>query len=329
MQCFFCIGVAMATDFRLKEILPQITEAIVATFTECNKSSHLGHKPLPSREAVRDIVADLMDILYPGYFRRQNLHIGNVEYHIGDLIDGLHDKLTVQITRALRHEQQHLNIKQDAAPADLEALAQQRTVQFLKKIPDIRMVLENDVQAAFEGDPAAKGHHEIIFSYPGLEAISTYRLAHELLLLGIPLIPRMMTELAHNKTGVDIHPGARIGPGFFIDHGTGVVIGETCDIGQGVKLYQGVTLGALSFPRDASGNIIRGMKRHPTLEDDVVVYANATILGGDTVVGRGAVIGSNVWLTQSVAPGTVVALEKPLLRMKNPNLPDNGLQYNI
>ena len=164
------------------------------------------------------------------------------------------------------------------------------------------MILEQDVQAAFEGDPAAKSHHEIIFCYPGLEAVTIYRIAHELLLLGVPLIPRMMTEHAHSKTGIDIHPGARIGPGFFIDHGTGVVIGETCDIGTNVKLYQGVTLGALSFPRDAAGNIIRGMKRHPTLEDDVVVYANATILGGDTVIGQGAVIGSNVWLTQSVAP---------------------------
>lgn len=317
----------MATDFRLKEILPAITESIVATYTECNKTSHLGHRPLPSREAVIEILADLMDILYPGYFRRQNLHMGNVEYHVGDLIDGLHDKLTTQITRALRHEQQHL--KQDPAGQDLEAIAQQRTLQFLKKLPAIRMVLEQDVQAAFEGDPAAKGHHEIIFSYPGLEAISVYRLSHELLLLGIPLIPRMMTEAAHSKTGIDIHPGARIGAGFFIDHGTGVVIGETCDIGLGVKLYQGVTLGALSFPKDASGNIIRGMKRHPTLEDDVVVYANATILGGDTIVGKGAVIGSNVWLTQSVVPGTVVALEKPLLRMKNPNAPDSGHLYNI
>ena len=202
---------------------------------------------------------------------------------------------------------------------DLEALAQQKTVELLKRLPDVRMILEQDAQAAFEGDPAAKSHHEIIFCYPGLEAVSIYRIAHELLLLGVPLIPRMMTEHAHHRTGIDIHPGARIGSGFFIDHGTGVVIGETCDIGVNVKLYQGVTLGALSFPRDAEGNIIRGMKRHPTLENDVVVYANATILGGDTVVGKGAVIGSSVWLTQSVGPSTVVSLEKPSLRIKGPS----------
>ncbi|MSR32466.1 MAG: serine acetyltransferase [Gemmataceae bacterium] len=318
----------MATDFRLKESLPEITEAVMATYTECSKTSHLGHRPLPSREAVAEIITDLLDILYPGFFRRQNLHLGNVEYHIGDLIDGLHDKLTVQIGRALRHEQQ-FQPEESPQELDLDSLAQKKTVEMLKRLADIRMLLEQDVQAAYEGDPAAKGHHEIIFCYPGVEAISIYRLAHELLVLGIPLIPRMMTEYAHAKTGIDIHPGARIGTGFFIDHGTGVVIGETCDIGHYVKLYQGVTLGALSFPRDASGNIIRGMKRHPTLEDEVVVYANATILGGDTVVGKGAIIGSNVWLTQSVGPGTVVALEKPLLRMKSPNLPDGGLHYQI
>ena len=303
----------MATDIRLKEALPEITEAIVATYTECSRTSHLGHKPLPSREAVDDILTDLMDVLYPGYWRRQNLHIGNIEYHVGDLIDRLHDKLIQQIARALRHEH---DCSGEMMKVDLEAVAQEKAVELLKKLPEIRMVLEQDVQAAFEGDPAAKSYHEVIFCYPGLEAVSVYRIAHELLLLGVPLIPRMMVEYAHSRTGVDIHPGARIGPGFFIDHGTGVVIGETCDIGTNVKLYQGVTLGALSFPRDAAGNIIRGMKRHPTLENDVVVYANATILGGDTVIGHHAVVGSSVWLTQSVAAHTVVSMEKPSLRMK-------------
>lgn len=303
----------MATDLRLKEGLHEITEALVATYGACRRTNHLGHRPLPSREAVLEILTDLLEVLYPGYVRRQNLHLGNVEYHVGDVIDGLHDKLTQQIARALRHEDDGSH-----DGADLEALAQQKAVELLRRLPELRYVLEMDVEAAFLGDPAAKSHHEIIFCYPGLEAITVYRIAHELLLLGVPLIPRMMTECAHSKTGIDVHPGARIGPGFFIDHGTGVVIGETCDIGKHVKLYQGVTLGALSFPRDAAGNIIRGMKRHPTLEDDVVVYANATILGGDTVIGHHAVIGSNVWLTQSVDPYTVVSLEKPQLRIKGP-----------
>ena len=314
----------MATDIRLKEGLAEITDALVATYTESRYTSHLGHKPLPSREAVIDILADLMEVLYPGFGRRQNLHIGNVEYHVGDLIDGLHDKLTTQICRALRHD-----LEPTDPQLDCENLAQQKTIELLRMLPDLRGILEQDVEAAFVGDPAAKSHHEVIFCYPGLEAITIYRLAHELVLLGVPLIPRMMTEYAHSKTGIDIHPGARIGPSFFIDHGTGVVIGETCDIGRHVKLYQGVTLGALSFPRDSAGNIIRGMKRHPTLEDDVVVYANATILGGDTVLGHHAVIGSSVWLTQSVAPYTVVSLEKPSLRIRGPETPHFVANYQI
>jgi serine O-acetyltransferase len=318
----------MATDIRLKEALPEITEAVVATYQECNRTSHLGHKALPSREGVVDILEDFLDILYPGIWRRQNLHMGNVEYHVGDLIDGLHDKLTVQISRALRHEIdcQTFDGRHDI---DLEALAQQKTVELLRRLPDLRAVLELDVQAAYEGDPAAKTYHEIIFCYPGLEAVTIYRIAHELCLLGVPLVPRMMTEYAHSKTGIDIHPGARIGTGFFIDHGTGVVIGETCDIGKNVKLYQGVTLGALSFPRDSTGQIIRGMKRHPTLEDEVVVYANATILGGDTVIGHHAVIGSNCWLTQSVAAHTTVTLEKPLLRFRTPTAAPTVVDYQI
>jgi serine O-acetyltransferase len=314
----------MATDIRLKEGLPEITEALVATYAECRYINHLGHKPLPSREAIADVLCDLLDILYPGFVRRQNLHIGNVEYHVGDLVDGLHDKLTQQVARALRHE-----YAGGDGPGDFEGLAQQKVIDFLRKLPELRYLLEQDVESAYVGDPAAKSHHEIVFCYPGLEAITVYRLAHELLLLGVPLIPRMMTEHAHSKTGIDIHPGARIGPGFFIDHGTGVVIGETCDIGRNVKLYQGVTLGALSFPRDANGKIIRGMKRHPTLEDEVVVYANATILGGETVVGRQAVIGSNVWLTHSVPPYTVVMLEKPSLRIKGPESTEFVPNYQI
>jgi serine O-acetyltransferase len=320
----------MATDIRLKEALPQITEALLATYTECSRINHLGHKPLPSREAIVEILADLMDVLYPGFVRRQNLHIGNVEYHVGDLVDGLHDKLTQQIARALLHEQDEADgLPAEIRPVDFEALAQQKTIDFLNRLPEVRKQLELDVQAALEGDPAAKSYSEIIFCYPGVEAVTVYRLAHELLLLGVPLIPRMMTEFAHSKTGIDIHPGARIGSSFFIDHGTGVVIGETCDIGSHVKLYQGVTLGALSFPRDAAGNIIRGMKRHPTLEDDVVVYANATILGGDTVIGHHAVIGSSVWLTHSVEAYAAVSMEKPSLRIRGPGTQNLAPPYHI
>ena len=306
----------MATDIRLKEELPTISELLVDTYTECSRMNHLGHEPLPNRDAVAEIVGDLSEVLYPGYGKRQNLHLGNIGYYVGSLIDALHDKLTNQIARALRHE-----LCEEAPHIDCESLAQPKAVELLRRLAEVRKVLERDVEAAYRGDPAARSHHEIIFSYPGLEAITVYRVAHELHSLKVPYIPRMMTELAHAKTGIDIHPGATIGPGFFIDHGTGVVIGETCEIGEGVKLYQGVTLGALSFNKDDDGDLVHGSyKRHPTLRDGVIVYANATILGGQTVVGERSVIGSNVWLTESVPPDTTVVLEKPRLRLKGVKL---------
>jgi serine O-acetyltransferase len=243
------------------------------------------------------------------------LHRGNVSYYVGDLVDRLHDRFTTQIGRALRHE---AGATDDCdTDQDFEALGQAKTMLFLERLPELRKTLATDVQAAYDGDPACKSLDEVIFCYPGLEAITVYRLAHVLYELDIPFVPRMMTEWAHSRTGIDIHPGAKIGKYFFIDHGTGVVIGETTDIGEHVKLYQGVTLGALSFHTDGDGNLVRGQKRHPTLEDRVVVYANATILGGGTVVGHDAVIGSSVWLTQSVAPNTTVVLEKPKLKMRS------------
>ncbi|HEX8201868.1 MAG TPA: serine O-acetyltransferase EpsC [Isosphaeraceae bacterium] len=302
----------MATDLRLKESLPELTERIVATYEECGGVNHLGHSPLPSYKEVTDILLDLREILYPGYGRRQNLHMGNVSYHVGDLIDGLHDRLTQQITRALRHD-----CKARELETDFEAEAQLIAIRLLESLPALRQTLAEDVQAAYDGDPAAKNLDEILFCYPGVAAVTVFRIAHELRRLGVPLIPRMMTEYAHAKTGIDIHPGATIGRRFFIDHGTGVVIGETTQIGEGVKIYQGVTLGALSFPKnEATGELIRDRKRHPTIEDEVVIYANATILGGRTVIGHHAVIGSSAWITRSVEPYTVVTIEDPRLRYR-------------
>jgi serine O-acetyltransferase len=308
----------MATDLRLKAELPELTNRILETYKSNGRINHLGHCPLPNYQAIIDSLEDLKEVIFPGYRRRQNLHLGNVAYHVGDLIDALHDSLTEQIARALRHEHdiKHRTRCGQGAEVDFEALGQAKTVQFLESLPRVRELLATDVQAAFDGDPAATSLDEIIFCYPGLEAITVQRLAHELYGLDVPIIPRMMTEWAHSRTGIDIHPGARIGPSFFIDHGTGVVIGETCDIASGVKLYQGVTLGALSFPKDEQGNIIRGRKRHPTIEDNVVIYANATILGGDTVVGAGSVIGASVSLNKSVPPNTIVTIEKPSLRFR-------------
>ena len=308
----------MATDFRLKEQLTSVTDQIVDSYHEIGTINHLGHCPLPSTSAVAEILQDLKEILYPGYRQRQNLHMGNVTYYIGDLIDGLHDKLTQQFARALRYEYD-LKYGEDCSKRqlmDFEARGQQEAIRFLESLPAMRSLLETDVQAAYEGDPAAVSLDEIIFCYPGLEAVTVHRIAHQLRRQSIPLIPRIMSECSHSQTGIDIHPGATIGPSFFIDHGTGVVIGETCRIGTGVKVYQGVTLGALSFPKDMEGNIVRGVKRHPTIEDGVVIYANATILGGDTVIGTNAVIGANVWMTKSVPPNTVVTIETPSLRLR-------------
>ena len=201
---------------------------------------------------------------------------------------------------------------------DCRAKAESAVIHLVSELPAIKRVLEDDIQAAYDGDPAAKSLMEIVMSYPGLHAIAVQRIAHLLYEKDVPLIPRVMSELAHSRTGIDIHPGARIGAGFFIDHGTGVVIGETCVIGRNVKLYQGVTLGALSFPKDANGNPIKGIKRHPEVRDGVTVYAGATILGGDTVVGEGSVIGGNVWLTHSVPPHSTVynAQPKPNIKLR-------------
>jgi serine O-acetyltransferase len=305
----------MATALKSTDLLSAITQRIVETYEECGAIHHLGHSPLPSYREVVDILADLREILYPGYGRRQNLHLGNVAYHVGDLIDGLHNRLTQQIARAFRHDCNTRN-----GEADFDAQAQAIVIRFLETLPELRHALAEDVQAAFDGDPAAKSLDEIVFCYPGVAAVTIYRMAHELHRLDVPLIPRMMTEYAHGKTGIDIHPGATIGRRFFIDHGTGVVIGETTRIGEGVKLYQGVTLGALSFPRDEkTGQILRDAKRHPTIEEGVVIYANATILGGETIIGHHSVIGSSAWITRSIAPYTTVTIENPRLRFRESN----------
>jgi serine O-acetyltransferase len=302
----------MSTETRLKETLPALTERILETYEECGRIHHLGHSPLPSYREIVEILADLREIIFPGYGRRQNLHMGNVGYHVGDLIDSLHDRLTQQISRSMKH-----GCGPQDLDTDFEAEAQHKAIRFLETIPELRNILSDDAQAAYDGDPAAKGLDEIIFCYPGLAAITVFRIAHELYNLHVPLIPRMMTEYAHAKTGIDLHPGATIGRRFFIDHGTGLVIGETTQIGDGVKLYQGVTLGALSFPRDEkTGEILRNIKRHPTIEDDVVIYANATILGGKTVVGHHSVIGSSAWITRTVEPYTIVTIEDPRLRFR-------------
>ena len=304
-----------------EKTLPEITHKIVESCAKLPKIQHLGHCSLPAYHVIHEILDDLFEIIYPGFGHRNNLHPGNITYYVGEVLDRIYDKLSVQISRSFckTYHQDAICGQSQCDPKklyDFEVKGQTLTLEFLAKIPQIRETLQTDAEAAYVGDPACRGHSEAVFCYPGLRAVTVYRVAHELHTLGVPLIPRMMTEWAHQVTGIDIHPGAVISDHFFIDHGTGVVIGETCEIGRWVKLYQGVTLGALSFPTDESGNLVRGTKRHPTIQDHVVIYANATILGGDTVIGSHAVIGSNVWIIQSVEPNSTVMMEKPKLRIK-------------
>jgi serine O-acetyltransferase len=232
----------------------------------------------------------------------------NVKYYFGQEVTALFESLAEQITLAIRHD----CIRHNQDCTNCEDRGQQTAIEFLKELPQLRNLLATDIRAAYDGDPAAKSYDEIIFSYPGLFAITVYRIANQLHHQGVPMLPRIMAEYAHSRTGIDIHPGARIGESFFIDHGTGVVIGETSEIGSRVRIYQGVTLGALSLSREECESL-RDQKRHPTIEDDVIIYANATILGGQTTIGARSVIGGNVWLTTSVPPDTKVFLKKPEL----------------
>lgn len=303
----------------LSDRLRAITRQIVASYGASRDPAHHldPERRLPSRGAVERILENLFAVLYPGFFGIQHLTPENAEYHVGSLLDDIAADLFEQVVLSWGVEAPEENAVLSGpssgppeGPEGIARLAESAVERFLGRIPALRQLLVLDVEASMDGDPAARSFAEIIFAYPGFAAITVQRIAHELWELGVPLLPRIMTELAHSKTGIDIHPGATIGESFFIDHGTGVVIGETAVIGCNVKVYQGVTLGALSFPKDERGRLLRGTKRHPTLRDDVVVYAGATILGGDTVIGEGAVIGGNTWVVESVAPGERVLFTK-------------------
>ncbi|MEW5936296.1 MAG: serine O-acetyltransferase EpsC [Candidatus Thermoplasmatota archaeon] len=272
---------------------------------------HIDTSLIPSREEVVDILHDLEDILFPGFFGKQELDENYLRYHLGNEMNILFEKLAYQITKAYIYGCS----KHGLACPDCGVLGQQQAIDFIKRIPKLRELLRGDVEAAYRNDPAAKSYDEVIISYPAIKAIMIYRIAHELHEMGVPIIPRVMTEHAHAITGIDIHPGAKIGRKFFIDHGTGVVIGETTEIGNNVVIYQGVTLGALHFARDEKGEVVRGKKRHPRVEDNVTIYANATILGGDTVIGANSVIGGNVWLVESVPANCKIVTEYKALRI--------------
>ncbi|MCX8045067.1 MAG: serine acetyltransferase [Desulfobacterota bacterium] len=289
--------------------LATIIENVLGSYASDRGINHLEGPNLPSREAIEEITVECLNVLFPGYYEKQELSKQQVRQYVWEKIVAIYHNLSRETAKSIAAA------RAAAGDESVEA-AVSCTMAFLGRIPLIREKLTLDVQAAYEGDPAAQSFDEIILSYPGLFAIAVYRIAHELYHLEVPFIPRIMTEFAHRATGIDIHPGAHIGESFFIDHGTGVVIGETTVIGNNVRIYQGVTLGALSFKKDKNGRIIKGGKRHPTIEDNVVIYAGATILGGDTVIGKNSVIGGNVWLLESVPPNTTVTHQPPTLVYK-------------
>lgn len=291
-----------------RSALPGIIEQIINTLDDPECFAHIGDEPIHFSTSVRDMIEKLRNILFPGYFSNEKMDKVNQTYHMGREISRLYDILSRQIIHVLRHD----CLRFDRVCSECERRGNEAAFRVIEQIPVLRRKLAADVRAAYDGDPAAKSYDEIIFSYPGLYAITVHRIAKILHQLDIPQLPRIMSELAHSLTGIDIHPGATIGERFVIDHGTGVVIGETSVIGDNVRIYQNVTIGALSLPKDA-GEKLRWVKRHPTIEDDVIIYSGATVLGGDTVIGARSVVGGNVWLTRSIPADTKIFMEEPRL----------------
>jgi serine O-acetyltransferase len=306
----------------LNNRLPGVVQALMNSVLAEPRMQHLDRVLLPNRDAIIQGIQLLRQLVFPGYFAAQSLTRQNLPFRLGELVIELSDLLYQQVRCCLRYREKIPGdngsvgdtpaAREECKRCDQEAATIVAT--FFDRIPKVREVLATDVQAAFDSDPAAQSTDETIFCYPGLFSITVQRLAHEFHKLHVPLLPRIMTEYAHSLTGIDIHPGARLGPSFFIDHGTGVVIGETTEIGANVKLYQGVTLGALA---PAFGQALRGQKRHPTIEDNVTIYSGATILGGETVIGKGSVIGGNVFITSSVPPQNQVSAEPPKLKYRD------------
>jgi serine O-acetyltransferase len=296
-----------------EEELPKLVDNILGSYETIGGMDHLAGKDLPSKKVVIEVLEDLFTVLFPGYLGKGGITRTNIKYFLGTSLTSVYTRLTKEVEKSLKY----ICKKITECPRDVcQKRAQVVVKELLEEIPKIRSLLKGDIEAAYNGDPAAVSTEEVILSYPCVLATTTYRIAHELYLRGIPLIPRIMSEHAHSLTGIDIHPGAKIGKNFFIDHGTGIVIGETAEIGDNVKLYQGVTLGALSFPKDEEGQIIKWRKRHPTIGNNVVIYSGATLLGPNAVVGDNVVIGGNVWITSHVASGTKITIARPELKYK-------------
>ena len=300
------------TDYQpvgnLYSTVPPIVKKLTKGFASKKWSSHNEPVPIPSKNEVEKLVRLAQQILFPGYFTQMILGTESLEYHLGQTLSTFYENLARQVSSAIRHD----CFRHKKACTKCGERSYEIASAYIKSLPDIKELLELDIAATLQGDPAAANADEVIFSYPGFFAIMVYRLANRLVELGVPIIPRIMSEYAYSRTSIDIHPGAEIGCSFFIDHGAGVVVGETTQIGSRVRVYQGVTLGALSLPRNAAEKM-RDTKRHPTIEDDVIIYANATILGGKTTIGARSIIGGNVWLTESVGQDTKVLLKQPEL----------------
>lgn len=292
---------------KLNEWLCEGSKKISSALAKASQESLFRYETLnyTTRTQIIDLLSRLRCLVLPGIYERTPVHHAMLE----TLIESNMEHTAIDLCRIIGSVSAHARGEEHPSPDQIKS--QEIVIAILESLPGIRKLVDGDIQAAYEGDPAAKSHEEIVLSYPSIEAVSIYRIAHLINSLGVPIIPRIMTEYAHKNTGIDIHPGARIGEHFFIDHGTGVVIGETCTIGNRVKLYQGVTLGAKSFALDEDGNPIKGVKRHPDIEDNVVIYSGATILGGDTRIGHDSVIGGNVWLTHSVPPYSTVFNAQP------------------
>ena len=281
--------------------LEKVIDVITASYDNDDEINNLDSAALPNKRSVITAFNHIMPVLYMGFYSTRSLNRANLRYALSEHLYPAQDILVEQIDRAVRYQERMGRVREPKP----EGWSEEVVLRLFERLPELRRVLNTDVRAAYDGDPAASSIEEVVFSYPSVQAISAYRVAHEMHLEDVPMIPRIITEHAHSETGIDINPEAQIGESFFIDHGTGVVIGATAIIGRNVKLYQGVTLGALSVSRDElTGR--RGKKRHPTIEDDVTIYAGASIHGGETVIGKGSVIGGNVWLTKSVPPGSKI-----------------------
>ena len=303
----------------MKANVTQLTQELIASYARIGGINHVDGKNLPSKTAITSITCDLLRLLFPGFFDEKPVHSSELKVETATLMDSVWGRLEDEIYKSLDY----------ARPADVKKsevgnLAGRLTGEFLSSLPGIRELLQTDVEAAYGGDPAALAREEVIVAYPFIEAIAVQRLAHQLYLKEVPLIPRIMTEWAHSRTGMDLHPGARIGSHFFVDHCTGTVVGETCEIGNHVKMYQGVGLVARSL---AGGQQLRGQKRHPTIEDRVTIYAGATIMGGDTIIGAGSTIGANVFLTHGVPPNSLVVYEE--VKVKVMSKLSRGVDFQI